>query len=143
MESRKVIAKALVVGAKIRWIDGNFTEVKIVERIGGVILAGIRIMVSDGSTIVIPDQAKIEVAYEFPTYPAGTSINDVTTIDRGQKLHFKCSEHEWCQFVSKDPMVSNWFAANIETVELGECHHDDSAPKKWVLASEYKPTRND
>lgn len=82
----------------------------------------------------------------FPTYPAGTPLEDVTAFDRGQKVVIQCKDHPGYLFASKDPYVSNWFPADQVTADAEfrgtvacKCR---PIPGQFTLATPYTPTRN-
>lgn len=88
------------------------------------------------------------MAEEMPVYPAGTPLEDVKVFDRGTKVLFKCTEHPQWTYASKDPYVSNWFPGDRVTGdaefrgECNACQHSIRTPGQYVLAEEYRPTRN-
>lgn len=77
---------------------------------------------------------------EFPTFPAGTNVKDVTVVDRGQKMVFTCEQHiDTAIYHSKEPWNSRWF---MDDPSAPECMCSTLDPV-WVLVRDYKPTRND
>lgn len=88
-----------------------------------------------------PVPEKVYVAPEpVAVYPEGTQVQDIEHFDRSMKLVFRCPVHHDCEgktFFSKDPYVSSWFSAG--DYSPSDC---DTPTDKYVLAQEYRPTRN-
>jgi hypothetical protein len=81
-------------------------------------------------------------------YPAGTSIWNIRSFDRGTKVYFKCTHCPQYEYRSKDPFVSQWFPANELTEKLSwggtdECSHTLKNSKCWVTSREYTSTGDD
>ncbi|QPX62588.1 hypothetical protein SEA_WOLLYPOG_36 [Arthrobacter phage Wollypog] len=75
-------------------------------------------------------------------FPAGTNVRDIDIVDRGQKMLFTCKVHaDTMVYASKDYSHSRWFLASTPG-EKRECPCQMSEDV-WVLAYDYKPTRND
>jgi hypothetical protein len=75
-------------------------------------------------------------------FPKGTNVRDIDVVDRGQKMLFTCSIHpDTMVYASKHYSHSRWFLASAPG-EKRECPCQVDDPV-WVLAYDYKPTRND
>ncbi len=74
-------------------------------------------------------------------FPAGTNVNRVDVVDRGQKMIFTCEQHcDTRVYASKNPAHSRWFPASSQELPECGCSMRDTV---WVLVVDYKPTRND
>ncbi|WP_420181318.1 hypothetical protein [Paenarthrobacter sp. TA1.8] len=73
------------------------------------------------------------------TYPAGTTLDEITHFDRSTKVHFHCPTHPEYTFRSKDPFCSSIFpgdpatsAAEFQMVKFCTCPIADH-----VVTTEY------
>ena len=141
-ESRKVQVALLTVGDKVRWLDGEFYPIQLrAGNEGGQVI----ILMINEVTFHLDSLTQVEVAYEFPVYPAGTPVVNVSVVDRSIKQHIKCQNHPEMTFVTKDPFASRTFPGDKATMDAFHAGKSrcNCGLSNYILASDYKPQRND